>query len=182
MKRRRLYIGISIVLIVLIVGLLGWSIFIGRQQQELQKGTEDLGYLGGSSSGGSSGGGGLFGGSFGDSRETTSGGTRESPQPILRQLYNLPIAGYVKKRANSIRFVDRATGHIFEKDLPDGTTTRIDQTTVPQVYQSLFLDDGDGVIRRYIDEKHSVVSVYSDIAGENKTNVPFCSSCCCVES
>lgn len=163
MKRKRLYIAISILVIVLTVGLLVWAVFIGRQQQELQQDIKDLGYFG-STSGGGSQGGGLFGGVFGGGDE----GDFETPgpEPILRQIYNLPTAGYIKKRADAIRFVDRATGHVFEKDLPDGTTTRIEQTTVPRVYNAVFTEDGDGVVRQYIDEKNNIISIYNEISGD----------------
>lgn len=176
MQRKRLYIGISFLLIILIVGLIGWAIFIGRQQQELQKGTQDLGFLGSPGTRGSSSGG-LFGGAFGDSISNTStndAGEQELvTEPVLRQLYNLPISGYIKKRADAVRFVDRATGHVFEKDLPDGTTTRVDQTTVPHVYDAVFTDDGDGVIRRYIDVEDNTVSVYSIVGNTSASSVPL---------
>lgn len=176
MQRKRLYIGISFLLIILIVGLIGWAIFIGRQQQELQQGTQDLGFLDNPGTRGSSSGG-LFGGVFGDNISNTS--TDESDEqelvtePVLRQLYNLPISGYIKKRADAVRFVDRATGHIFEKDLPNGSTTRVDQTTVPHVYHAVFTDDGDGVIRRYVDTEDNTVSVYSVVGNTSASAVPL---------
>ncbi|QSH39183.1 hypothetical protein JXR01_02655 [Candidatus Kaiserbacteria bacterium] len=172
MKKKQLYIGISVLIIILIVVLLAWAVFIGQQQQRLQQETEDLGYfdsaLNTSSRGG--GGGGLFGGTFGDviNNNTNVDGTSDESivaKPRLRQLYNLPTAGFIKKRSNAIRFVDKATGHVFEKDLPDGTTTRLDQTTVPQVQEALFTNDGDGVLRRYIGEDGSLVTIYSDLKG-----------------
>jgi hypothetical protein len=175
MKRRRLlYIAISILIIGLIIGLLGWAIFIGRQQQELQQGAKDLGYFGGTP--GRETGGGLFGGVSGGDGEGERAETTKL-EPGLRQLYNLPIAGYVETGANAVRFVDRATGHIFEKNLADGTTTRIDQTTVPQVYRAVFNNNGDGVVRQYIDESMNVVSVYNNIAKKGQgvslpTNTP----------
>jgi len=167
MKRRRLYIGISILITLLIAALVGWALFVGNQQQELQKDTADLGYFGGSTD--SSGGGGLFGGIFGGDNDPENTTVSTEPQPILRQLYNLPTAGFIKKRSNAIRFVDRATGHVFERDLPEGATTRVDQTTVPQVYEAYLTEDGDGVIRRYIDSEDNITSVYSRV-GEGDKN------------
>jgi len=172
MKKRRLYIGISVLIFILIAGLLGWSIFIGRQQQELKQGTEDLGYLGGGS-GSSSSGGGLFGGIFGDSKNASSTGSINAPEPVLNQLYNLPMAGFIKKRSNAIRFVDRATGHIFEKELPNGSVKRVDQTTVPKVYEAYFVNDGDGVVRRYIDESGEIISVYNNLREDESVGTPL---------
>ena len=167
--KRVLNIIIAVILISLTLGLIGWAIFIGRQQQELQRDTTDLGYFSTPSgdtpatSGGTDGG--FFGGIFDtDEPDTTTPEVVETLEPILRQLYNLPTAGYVKREANSIRFVDRATGHVFEKELPNGTATRIDQTTVPQVYNAVFMQDGNGVIRQYLNDSGGSISVYSDIS------------------
>ena len=176
MNRRNIYIGISILIAVLIVGLLAWSIFVGKQQRELQNDTTDLGYFG--SPGGTPGGrGGLFGSVFGSSSNTQEkpGSTKTTLEPQLRQLYNLPTAGYARKRSGMIRFVDRATGHVFERELPDGATTRVNQTTVPQVYEALLVEDGNGIIRRYLDTTGRIVSVYNNIEDEDAPtrNLPF---------
>jgi len=173
MKRQKLYIGISIVVIALIFGLIGWAIFVGKQQQNLQQGAEDLGYT--SNSPGTKSGGGLFGKIFDDTQEGATPTEPDGPEPILRQLYNLPTAGFIKMRANSVRFVDRATGHVFEKDLQGGASTRINQTTVPKVYNSIFLEDGDVVVRQYIGENESLISIYSDISEEEveNTQIPY---------
>lgn len=174
MKKRHIYIAVSVLLIALIAALVGWAIFVGRQQQELQRDTQDLGVFGSPTGGGGRvGGGGLFGGVFGDDKDTAAD-TAQSSQPTLRQLYNLPIAGYTKKRASAVRFVDRATGHVFEKELPDGSSTRINQTTVPRVQRAVFTEDGDGVVRQYIDEGGALVTVYSDVAQKRATSsAPF---------
>lgn len=172
MKRRRLYIGISVVIVLLIIGLIGWAIFVGRQQQELRQGTTDLGVLSGGSGGGSSSGGGLFGGVFGNNDGSTGEPAEDTPQPVLRQLYNLPTAGYAKLRSNAVRFVDRSTGHVFEKALPDGSTNRVDQTTVPQVYKAHLLNDGRSVIRQYLDEERRVITVHSGIELDEVSSLP----------
>jgi len=170
MKRKKLYIGISILIFILIVGLIGWALFIGKQHQDLQQGTQDLGYLDGSTNQPSRGG--LFGRVFDDVTDTTTIDEEEKgPKPTLRQLYNLPTAGFIKKRSSAIRFVDRATGHVFEKELPNGTATRVDQTTVPKVSSATFLEDGDVVIRQYTSDDDSLISVLSDLKSEEVQSI-----------
>lgn len=174
MNKKNLYIGITLFLVLVIILLLGWSIFVGRQQQALTEGTQDLGYFD-SSRDTSSDRGGFFGGVFGNSNTTNEPGNQAEQEnllsePLLRQLYNLPTAGFLKKRSNAIRFTDKATGHVFEKDLPDGVTTRIDQTTIPRVQHALFVTDGDGVIRQYIDDDGSIISVYSNLKKDDSEN------------
>ena len=165
MDKRKVYIIVSFLIVFLIGGLVVWAIFIGRAQKKLAEPVEDLGYL----DPGSSSGGGVFGGFFGsDSFDTDAkvSGEPASLQAQLRQLYNLPGAGTVIITNTDevlIRFVDRATGHVFEKNIGNDTTNRILQTTVPKVYEALFTEGGSGVIRRYLDENDEVVSVYDNL-------------------
>lgn len=168
MYKKYFYIGIFFLLILIIGGLLGWSIFIGKQQQALKQGTKDLGYYPNTTTNTSSNGGGFFGGVFNNDKSTNEAEdgipSEESlEKPVLRQLYNLPTAGYIKKRSNAIRFVDVASGHIFEKDLPDGVTSRINQTTVPKVQKALFVNDGNALIRQYVDDEGSIISIFNDL-------------------
>lgn len=164
MDRRKIYIAISILILILIGGLIIWTIFIGNAQRELQRDTEDLGYFEPSA------GGGVIGGLFGTDDFDTGRDQPSDTEPavILQQLYNLPQAGAVLLSSAdepTVRFVDRATGHVFEKGISEGTTKRILQTTIPKVYEALFTDKGSGVIRRYLDETGVIVSVYDVLNG-----------------
>ena len=175
MKKRPLYIAISILVFLLIGGLIGLVIFINYQQRTQPDTTQDLGYFGGGG-GGSSSGGGLFGGLFGGTGSTNDsvsmGSAAKTAEPTLRQLYNLPISGFTKRQGDAVRFVDRATGHIFEKTLPDGATTRINQTTVPRVHNAVFVNDGTAVIRQYVDASERIASVYTRISS-SEPGEPF---------
>jgi len=170
MQKKYVYIVTSIIVTVLIASLIGWAIFINKQQQALQSETQDLGYFGDSTSSNSRGDS-FFGSFFSNSTDTGSDSSASTSEqrPILRQLYNLPTAGFVKNGTGTVRFVDRRTGYVFEKDLSDGTTTRIDQTTVPQVYNALFLDNGKKVVRQYTDKDLQVISVLSGSTGEGES-------------
>lgn len=98
--------------------------------------------------------------------------------PYLRHIYFLPVSGAdfvtrdiyatsseptnlststkpaIKKTPKSIgkieiiRFVDRATGRIIETASTTLNLYRVDNTTVPKVYEALFVNDGNSVIYR----------------------------------
>jgi hypothetical protein len=170
MNKRTIYIVVSIFIILLIIALIGWVIFINSAQKELAKDSEDLGYFENTF-----GGGGLFGGIFGTD-EFETGEDAEVPErktATLAQLYNLPMAGAIAITGTTtstttsaitfVRFVDRASGHAFEKTLSGGETKRILQTTVPKVYEAVWTEDGNGIIRRYLGENETIASVYSEI-------------------
>lgn len=168
MNMRTTYIITSVIIIALIAALIAWALFIGRQQQELQQQTQDLGVFD-TGSGGVRGG--FFGGAFGesDSEDAPSGeGAAETLRPVLRQLYALPFAGF-DIADNRVQFVDRATGHVFEKPLTDGEVRRIEQTTVPRVYRAYLVENGKGVIRQYLNEAREIITVYSNLSEETES-------------
>lgn len=170
MNKKKLYIGISILILILIGALLAWALFVGKQQRELREGGRELDFYDSIPNNFSNSGGGFFGNVFNDGVRDTETKSQEVPEDKVNliQLYNLPVAGFIKQSAAAVRLVDRATGHIFEKELVDGTTTRIDQTTVPQVYKALFVNDGNGVIRQYLNKEKQIISIYSDLTEEEQ--------------
>ncbi len=171
MNTRTIYIIAAAVVIVLIVTLIGWALFIGTQQQQLREGTQDVGYTG--TGAGGSGGSGFFGGFFGTDTDTdldTSAATTTSPRDRiqLQQVYNLPVAG-AATTPTDVLFVDRATGHIFSRPQRGGETERIAQTTIPQVYDAVFVDDTDSVLLRYLDERERLISVIKPVGSTDIT-------------
>ncbi len=107
------------------------------------------------------------GGPFDDLEESDFVATTKLP--ILRQLSAEPVAGYVffkkefeilnsnigeeetvteetiKEGRFVFRFIERATGHIFETAEHFLTTTKITNTTSPKIVSALFSDDGNFV-------------------------------------
>ncbi|NQV87938.1 MAG: hypothetical protein HQ402_00075 [Parcubacteria group bacterium] len=114
------------------------------------------------------------GGTIGTS--TISGGenTVMSPEQILslRQISNTPTAGattFDTKTATFIRYVDRAVGHIYDVDTQTWATIKISNTTIPKIYDTLWVNNGSGLIMRYLDETGSIQNFYTDI--KKPTNV-----------
>jgi hypothetical protein len=51
-----------------------------------------------------------------------------------------------------VRFVERAQGHITEVNMSSGTTSLLSITTLPKIQDTLWLNNGNNVIYRYISE------------------------------
>lgn len=162
MTTKKTYILVSVILTALVSGLIGWSLFIGKQQQNLSRDAHDDAYI-------NTGGSGAFGGVFGGIANTVANIlTKDDPedppfQPVLQQLHSLPVAGFAFTQDGTVRFVDRATGHVFEKGVDAQTAVRIEQTTTPRVYEATFVNNARGVIRRSTTENEMVLSAYSTL-------------------
>ncbi|MSR87804.1 MAG: hypothetical protein EXS69_01390 [Candidatus Zambryskibacteria bacterium] len=88
-----------------------------------------------------------------------------SAETKLFRISNTPVAGFVAfntPQTNSkqgstntvVRYIDRATGHIFDAIIPSATTTgviqktRITNNTLPKIYEAHFRSDGGMVLLR----------------------------------
>jgi hypothetical protein len=79
--------------------------------------------------------------------------------PKLRQLSDTPVAGSrafeqagtaLRAGTTIFRWIDRATGHIYEARSNDATELRVSNTTIPSVQEGFFSDDGQSVVVRYL--------------------------------
>lgn len=80
-----------------------------------------------------------------------------SPTARYFRISSSPVAGFrVVLRNGSttqvVRYVERATGHIYDFDLFSFEKTRLTNTTIPKVYEAVFRSDGTSVIFRTLDE------------------------------
>jgi hypothetical protein len=77
--------------------------------------------------------------------------------PVLREIWAQPVAGYVTfnknatSSATSIRFVERATGHVYETSNTSSETDRISDTRIPKIYQAIWNNTGTAFYARYLD-------------------------------
>ncbi len=82
-----------------------------------------------------------------DSGEPT--GSTGVPLSSFVRLSDTPVAGAVvieKGGVPLVRFVERATGHVFESNLKTGGKAKIINTTRPQIYKALWRGDGTGFV------------------------------------
>jgi len=91
-----------------------------------------------------------------------------TPQPIarLRQISNEPISGFsflenIKEKTTSIFYSLRANGHIYETYADTTETKRLSITTIPKVYESIWLPDGKRLIMRYLSENNENIQSFS---------------------
>ncbi len=85
-------------------------------------------------------------------------------KPILRQLSEVPIAGAVLgTRAGTpiARYVERATGNVFEIGADGEGEKRLTRTTIPKVTEALWSKSGTGVIARYVRDASEVIESFS---------------------
>lgn len=95
---------------------------------------------------------------------TTIFDERNAPISNLFRVYDSPVAGAVafsKGDSTVARFVDRATGHIYDTVLPKGEAAaslekvKITNNTLPKIYEALFKPDGSAVLLRFLREDDS---------------------------
>lgn len=84
--------------------------------------------------------------------------------PVLRQLTTTPIAGAVIAGSGTkvaVRYVDRATGNVFEISPDGGAAKRITNTTIPKIYEAFFAKSGASLIARYLKEDNETIETFS---------------------
>lgn len=109
----------------------------------------------------------------------TPGGTEETENvlvPKYRKISQKPISGAVvttikdDKKGNVIRYMDKATGHIYETWTKSTEQERISNTTIPKVYETFWNVSGDSFVARYLDgETDNIISFYSKLNKKEKS-------------
>jgi hypothetical protein len=104
-----------------------------------------------------------FGRASGNGQSTTSP-LLEGQLPTISlakvtELSAEPISGAATLGRGSttlVRMSERATGHITEVNLTTGTTSIISNTTIPKIYETLWLEGASSVIYRYLTDTQSI--------------------------
>lgn len=153
MNKKRIVIAVSIVVVLVVV-----AVFVLRRDGDMQ---EEKG---------------IFGRFFpgGEEQQTppavTLPGTSAVAKPasVLNQLSQAPIAGAVFA-SSSVRFVERATGHVVEVGPRGQQPRRVSNTTIPGVFEALFGQEGERAILRVIDnsmQTKNVAAIFANGATE----------------
>ena len=82
------------------------------------------------------------------------------PTASLFRISNTPVVGaMVFKRGGEIfvRYIDRATGHIYDTNLATLTKTKVTNQTLPKIYEAYFRPDGNAVLLRSLKNDSDVV-------------------------
>jgi len=106
------------------------------------------------------------------STQTNEATTSQAVVPTLRQISTAPVAGagifnstssviqdMVKKTIidQTIRFVDRSTGHIFDTNKDSLSVTKISNTTLPKIYESYLSSNPNVAIFRSLDDSSDTI-------------------------
>ncbi len=102
---------------------------------------------------------------------TPSDSTDDIPPPVttdfnqkLRKITSEQVAGagLVDVKAGSVlRYIERATGHIYEVELFSPRAGRISNTTIPMVYEAFWGNKNDSLVAQYLKEDDTTVDTYS---------------------
>jgi len=104
---------------------------------------------------------------------TASSSEKAAFVPQLRQLSAVPTAGAValrktitgesgeEKEVVVARFMERATGHVYETQVETLRNERLTNTTIPKVYEALWGDGGESVIVRYLNDDGITIESFS---------------------
>ncbi len=69
----------------------------------------------------------------------------------------------------SLRYVERATGHIYQMNLSNGSSGKISNSTIPGVYEALFNGDASSVVYRYVSPgERSITSFLATLGGKSE--------------
>lgn len=101
----------------------------------------------------------------------------------LRKVSSVPVSGatiYSENNENTIRFIERSTGHLYETTTQETLVRRISNTTIPKAEEVVWGENGQTLILRY--EKDGLIETFSaEVTDENSseenlvapTNEPF---------
>jgi dipeptidyl aminopeptidase/acylaminoacyl peptidase len=87
--------------------------------------------------------------------------TNQVQSTLIKQRSIEPISGsvvYALADGPHVRYNERVTGHVFDVNLKTGTSSRISNETLPQIYESLWSPDGKRSIYRYVKNNQAMVT------------------------
>ncbi|MFA6446551.1 MAG: hypothetical protein WCW14_04880 [Candidatus Paceibacterota bacterium] len=96
------------------------------------------------------------------------------PKPILRLLSSEPIASgisFEKSTTTAVRFIERATGHIYETTMDDTEVRRISNTTIPKIYNAIWSADASSLVLQFLkDDNQTIQTFVAKLATNNATS------------
>lgn len=171
LNKHNTYIITSIIIGFFILTLAGWALFLGKEGKSIEEATQNTDYLTEVAGGNFEFSNSMFGKVVEEAKNAiTKEEEVEIFTPVLMQLHLAPVAGTFvpsggNSDADSVYFAERSAGHVFKITLADDKpkTQRVLHTTIPGVQEVLWSENGEGVIRRYMDDEDNVVSAYNFI-------------------
>lgn len=91
----------------------------------------------------------------------------------LRKITSEPVAGagvLDVKAGTIVRYIEKATGHIFETELFSPNQNRISNTTIPMVYDAVWGNKNNSLIARYLKDDNQTIDTYGIMIKEVATS------------
>lgn len=96
--------------------------------------------------------------------------------PQLWQISENPQSGAVIYKNSSgifVRYLDKATGNVFESNLSSVQRKRISNTTIPKVYETVWAADGNSLVLRYAADNSDLIrSLHAKLVANRSTTTP----------
>lgn len=89
-----------------------------------------------------------------------------STPPQIWKISNDPQSGavvFLSSTTPTVRYIDKATGNVFESSLHTTGVKRISNTTIPKIYEAFWQSKGDGVVLRYINESNVIQTLFAKL-------------------
>lgn len=67
----------------------------------------------------------------------------------------------------SLRYTEKATGHIYQMTLNTKTVNKISNSTIPSIHEAFFNNDASTIIYRYLSEDESTINTYMATLGKD---------------
>lgn len=93
--------------------------------------------------------------------------------PALVKLSDAPTAGgiaFLQNKSPAIRFVEKATGHIFDYSLRTSIIAEVSTTNVPSIAESLWSANALNAVLQYVDKDNAVNTYVGSLAPNQKTS------------
>ncbi len=91
----------------------------------------------------------------------------------LRLISNEPVAGATFITGTSstlaIRYMEKATGHIYDVSTSADTVEKISNTTIPKIHEAFFTEGGKGVLARYLGDNNEIIQTVYGKVGSSTT-------------
>lgn len=95
--------------------------------------------------------------------QTTTGTKPKATKPATPKFENVP----------SIRYVERATGHIYQMYLDNKVIGQVSNSTIPSIYEAIFDSKAKSIIYRYLStDGVTITSFLATLGGKNSTFLP----------
>ena len=93
----------------------------------------------------------------------------ENTLPVTTET-TAPLPPKKFEQVSSVRYQDKATGHIYQTYLDSMNPEKISNTTIPKVHHSYFVNKSEGLIDQYLTVTRSIETYYGGLTKDTEGN------------